>query len=89
MEKNEKYLRAERKVRALKGFYIHLIVFILVNIGLFFIDLIFSHDGMWFYYPLFGWGIGLIAHGISVFGFGRLFDEDWEKKKIEEFMNKD
>jgi hypothetical protein len=89
MEKNEKYLRAKRKVRALKGFYIHLIVFILVNIGLFFIDLIFSHDSMWFYYPLFGWGIGLIAHGISVLGFGRLFDEDWEKKKIEEFMNKD
>ncbi|AMA72868.1 MULTISPECIES: 2TM domain-containing protein [Aneurinibacillus] len=89
MEKNEKYLRAKKRVKALKGFYIHLVVFILVNIGLFFIDLLFSRDSTWFYFPLFGWGIGLLAHGITVLGFGGLFGSEWEKKKIQEFMDKE
>ncbi len=89
METNEKYLKAKKKVQALKGFYSHAIVYILVNLLLFFIDLVFSRDSVWFYYPLIGWGIGLFAHGFSVFGFGSLFSEEWEKKKIQEYMDKD
>ncbi|WCN36514.1 2TM domain-containing protein [Aneurinibacillus uraniidurans] len=89
MEQDEKYLRAKKRVQALKGFYIHLVIFVLVNIGLFFIDLVFSRDSVWFYYPLFGWGIGLVAHGVAVLGFGGLFGPEWEKRKIEEFMEKE
>ncbi|GAA3513970.1 hypothetical protein GCM10022393_29750 [Aquimarina addita] len=47
--------------------------------------------------PLF-WGIGLLCHGLWVFKRKKIisrwfnttiFSEDWEKRKIEEFMNKD
>jgi len=42
----------------------------------------------WFFYPFFGWGIGLLCHGLSVASFG-LFGPDWEEKKIKEYMEKD
>lgn len=35
MERDEKYLRAKKRVENLKAFYIHLTVYILVNLMLF------------------------------------------------------
>jgi len=35
------------------------------------------------------WGIGLVAHGLSVFGKNLFFSSNWEEKKIQEFMDKD
>ena len=35
------------------------------------------------------WGIGLLAHGTSVFGSNLIFGKEWEERKIQEFMNKD
>jgi hypothetical protein len=37
------------------------------------------------------WGIGLIAHGLSVFGRNLFFGQNWEERKIQELMenNKD
>ena len=45
-----------------------------------------SPDILWFYWPLFGWGIGMATHAVRVFGFGRWFGPDWEEKKIKEIM---
>jgi hypothetical protein len=47
-------------VQAIKAFYIHASTFVLVNIGLFVINLL-TGGGWWFYWPLIGWGIGLGA----------------------------
>ncbi len=84
----EKYIRAKKRVEQLKGFYGHLAIYILVNALLITINLISSPDDLWFYFPLLGWGIGLLAHFMSVFVIGR-FSEDWEDKKIKELMDKD
>jgi hypothetical protein len=35
------------------------------------------------------WGIGLAAHGLSVFGNTIFFGQNWEEKKIQELMDKD
>jgi hypothetical protein len=35
---------------------------------------------------LIGWGIGLAVHWVQVFGVGKIFGEQWEKKKIKEVM---
>ena len=35
------------------------------------------------------WGIGILSHGISVFGSNLLFDKNWEDRKIKELMDKD
>lgn len=87
---DNKYLRAKKKVEELKAFYIHLIVFILVNIMFIIINVLtFEESGhWWFVYPLMGWGIGLVAHGLSVSSFG-IFGPSWEDRKIKEYIDKD
>jgi hypothetical protein len=72
-DQQHRYERARARVQAIKGFYIHASVFVVVNIGLFVINALTSGlaSGVWwFYWPLLGWGIGLGAHALGVFGFG-------------------
>ncbi|UFT99846.1 2TM domain-containing protein [Radiobacillus kanasensis] len=90
MEEDKKYERAKKRVINLKAFYIHLIVYILVNTLLVILNLMNYEDvgRWWFVYPLLGWGIGLVFHGLSVAPFG-LFRPDWEERKIKEYMKKD
>jgi 2TM domain-containing protein len=58
--------RARRRVARKMGFYIHLTVFVLVNAGLFAIN---SMTGgyRWSVWPLWGWGLGLLIHGVLTF----------------------
>ena len=35
-----------------------------------------------------GWGLGLIAHGLSVFAFNGAFGKDWEERKIREYLDR-
>lgn len=81
----EKYHKAKKRVEDIKGFYIHLICFLLINPLLVYINYVTYWDHKWFIYALIGWGCGLIAHGVTVFGFGR----DWEERKIREYMNRE
>jgi hypothetical protein len=88
MDETEAYERARKQVRQIKGFYLHAMVYVLVNALLTFINLTTSRGELWFYWPLFGWGIGLLAHGVSVFGFGGLWGKEWEDRKIKEIVEK-
>ena len=81
-----KYQKAKERVEAIKGLYIHLIVYVVVNLILFTINMITEPNNMWFIWPLMGWGIGFAMHSLSVFGFGPGFAADWEERKIKEFM---
>jgi hypothetical protein len=83
-----KYQKAKERVEAIKGLYIHLTVYVIVNLILFSINMIVSPDGLWFLWPLTGWGIGLAFHALTVFGFSRAFGADWEERKIRELMEK-
>jgi hypothetical protein len=85
----QRYERARSHVQAIKGFYVHATVFVLVNIGLFVINLL-TGGGWWFYWPLLGWGIGLVAHAVGVFGFGGRgpWGQGWEERKVREMMDR-
>jgi fatty acid desaturase len=88
-QEQQRYDRAHARVQAIKGFYIHVTVFALVNIGLFIINLL-TGGGWWFYWPLLGWGIGLGVHALGVFGFGGgPWGREWEERKTREFMDQD
>ncbi len=89
-QEQQRYERARKRVQALKGFYIHATAFVLVNIALFGINVLVG-GGWWFYWPLLGWGIGLGAHALGVFGFGGggPWGRDWEERKIREMMDKE
>jgi hypothetical protein len=74
MENQEAYERAKKTVEAKMGFYIHLAVYVGVNILLIVINLATSPQYLWFKWPLLGLGIGLFFHGMSIFVFsGRKF----------------
>jgi hypothetical protein len=85
---NEARKRAEKRVEALRGFYTHLLTYCLVNAGLFLINYFSGHGHWWFFWPLFGWGIGLLCHGLSIFR-GGLWGEAWKERKIKELMEKE
>jgi len=67
MDGNETYRKAEKRVEAKLGFYTHIVVYVVVNIFLIALNLITGPNEIWFYWPLFGWGLGLIFHGVGVF----------------------
>jgi uncharacterized membrane protein len=59
---------ARKRVNARLGFYTHALVYILVVGGLGLLAL--SQGRAWAFWPAAGWGIGLLMHGLGVFGFG-------------------
>ena len=73
----------ERQLRRRFKFYRHLFNYLVVNAGLAIINLIFTPETIWFPYPLFGWGIGLIFHAI------RTFLYNWEKQLETRLREKD
>ncbi len=89
MDEKEKYYQAKKQVQEIKGFYTHLATYILVNAFLFVLNVMYSPYSWWFYWPLFGWGIGLAFHAFGVFGRNMFFGKDWEEKKIKEIMEKE
>ncbi len=81
---NNSYSEAKKKVEDLKEFYTSLISYCVVIPFLIFINLRYSPHFQWFWFPAFGWGFGLIMKGLRASGFWN----NWEEKKIQEYMNK-
>ena len=81
MSEEEIYRKAREKVEEKKGFYVHFIVYILVNILLIIIWAATGAGFPWFIFPLGGWGIGVLFHFLGVFVFSR--QTNWERREIE------
>jgi len=82
MEEDERRERARAHVQKLRGFYVHLAIYLIVNAGLAGLNLV-AGPPHWFVWPALGWGIGLLAHGLSV-SQGRFLGPEWEERKIRE-----
>jgi hypothetical protein len=67
----ELYESAKKRVEVKIGFYSHLGVYAGVNLLLIIINLLSSPEYLWFRWPLLGWGIGLLFHGLRVFVFSK------------------
>jgi uncharacterized RDD family membrane protein YckC len=89
VKNDEVYQRAKKRVGEIKGFYAHLIVYVVVNAILVAINLLVTPGFLWFLIPLFGWGIGLFFHAVFGFGLFGIFTKEWEDKKIKEYMGKE
>jgi 2TM domain len=87
MDNDQDYRRARQKVRSIRGFYIHLIVFVLVMAFLLIVNLATS-PVWWVQWPLFGWGLAVAIHAGAVFGLVGWPDSDWEEKKIKEIITR-
>ena len=82
----ERLARARRRLAALKGFYVHLLVFVMVLAALTIINIA-TGGPWWVLWVLLGWGIGVLAHAATVFGGSSRAVASWEERKLREFMN--
>jgi len=89
MSDSEAYEEAKKRVEAKIGFFIHLAVYVGVNLLLIIINLTSSPQYLWFRWPLFGWGIGVFFHGLSVFAFSGRRLKAVKARMIEREMKKD
>ena len=62
---------ARRRAEAKLDFYKHLGVYLAVNLMLIAINVISYPGTFWAIWPLFGWGIAVVIHGVSVFAIRR------------------
>lgn len=101
----DKYERAQKKVKEIKGFYSHLTWFVVVNVVLLvirfrmydFFSIEFTNNGEnftdWLDLNLIIspalWAIGLCFHGLYVFKYKIKFFDTWEKRQIEKYMDED
>jgi 2TM domain len=85
----EKYQKAKKQVEEIKGFYTHLVVYVLVMILLVFINLKYSPEHLWFIYSMSGWGLGLLGHASKVFGWFPFLGKDWEERKLKQFLEEE
>lgn len=85
IKENSAYFKAKQRVKEMKEFYGNLISYCLVIPALVLVNYYTYWEFQWFWFPMFGWGLGLTIHGFSVFGYGA----SWEERKIQEFMEKE
>ena len=82
---------AKKRAEAKLGWYTHAAVYVLVNLFLFVI----SADGLgssrrpWSMFPVLGWGLGLVLHGVAVFvlGAGSNLRERMVQREREKLQN--
>ena len=84
MSEEQIYELAKKRVEEKRGFFVHLTVYILVNIMLILIWRFAAGGGFpWFLFPLCGWGIGVLMHFLGVFVFGKKSDSAAIEKEAE------
>ncbi len=80
------YDEARRHVKDLRGFYHHALTFAMVIALLALFNFTTSPNHLWVQWVIFGWGVGLTAHGLSVFAYRGVFGPEWEERKIREYL---
>ncbi len=92
MNEQHDYSRREQEaveyVRDIKGFYTHLAVYVISVAAMAVANLYMGTDYIWFIWPALGWGLGVAAHGLTVFEWFSLFGVDWERRQIEKRLGR-
>jgi len=75
-------------VRKLRGFYLHLMKYVIVCLGLLLINLMSSPHTLWVVWVALGWGLGLLLHAFRVFRPDWMLGPDWEKREVEKRLGR-
>jgi uncharacterized protein YybS (DUF2232 family) len=92
--KLERLERVKKRVKKIKGFYVHLLVYVVVNLIIVVLNIQDLEPGESYFqyknfFTLFFWGIGLAVHGLSVFLPDFILGKNWEERKIKQLMEED
>ena len=81
----EKYEKAKKRVKEIKDFYTHLIIFAVIITAITIINLAQGLPSFyWFLFPFGFWGFAVLMHGLRTFVFGK--GTSWENRKIKQVM---
>ncbi|MEZ4501757.1 MAG: 2TM domain-containing protein [Dehalococcoidia bacterium] len=80
------YDAAKKRTDDIIGFFIHALVYVLVNAGLWVLDLVTGGGINWAYWTTIPWGIGLAIHGAVLFAELKVFGDDWRQRRIEKYV---
>lgn len=80
--------RARKRAEDLRRFYIGVMVYLVVNLCLFLINISIG-GSTWFYWPLLIWGIFVVIDGISLFLRGGPLGADWEERKVRQLIDRE
>ncbi len=84
MTEHEKTLRAAEKAEEILGFYVHAFIFAIVCTALTAVNYFVTDDVWWVQWVFLGWGIGVLAHLVGVFGRMPDYLDRWKAAKIRE-----
>lgn len=93
-EEAQRLERARKKVQSIMGFYKHLAAYVIVNLFLIAMKWFNLDPGEEFFTfgtfsTAFFWGIGLVFHGVGVFGTNIFLGRNWEERKIQQYMEQE
>ena len=81
------YIKATKRVKDIKGFYIHVIVNVLSIPIIVAVNLLFVPGFHFFWFAVFGILLSIIIHWLIVFGFPKFgLGKEWEEKKIKQIL---
>ncbi len=81
------YQEAKEKAEQIKSFYISLIFYLIVNAGLVYIWYEYSsHSIQWFWFPIVGWGLGLLFKALNIYDINVVFGKQWKEQKIKQYL---
>ena len=99
LKRENKLERAKKRVDELKGFYVHLTIYLAVTTLITIVKIVgnmgngeslgeaiwdFGTFAVWLF-----WGIGLLFHAIKIFSLNPFFNKDWEQRQIRKYMEKE
>jgi transcriptional regulator with XRE-family HTH domain len=79
---------AFKHVRRLRGFYLHLVKYIVVTLALLAVNLAVNPHYLWVFWVMGGWGIGIVLHAWRVFGPDWFLGAQWERRQVEKRLRR-
>lgn len=86
--------RAKKRVKKIKGFYTHLLIYVVINLIVVFQNIENLEPGESYFqarnfitFTL--WGIVIIIYALTVFFPSFILGSDWEERKIKEILEKE
>lgn len=79
---------AFREVARLKAFYVHLLQYVVINLGLNAFNFLVPQQTIWAPFVASFWGLGLIVHALTVFKLHSFLGPQWEKRQVEKRLGR-
>ena len=81
MKEDHHDIRARKEYEAIRGFYVHVMVFVPVMLLLVVLDVV-GGSGMWAHWVGLGWGLGIAFHAYAAFVLKPREMARWEQEQI-------